>query len=248
MTTPPGFRWSRTSCRYSSEYSVAAPRTHGWIGSDVMMSNVSRVVCRKCRASSKINSTRGSSKTWWFSFAEVGARARRAPSARSRTRRCARLRDGSTSAPAVTPAPTPTIRIDFAGCGCTSAGTCPSMRSSRMSTSRSDASTLPAMWNWRVPPMCSVTATDEVAPSARYRKLLIESHEFTERPYAISRRAPAGTIAMASAAAITAMPIAGTIGAGRGTDQQQEHARAAAARTSSTAARRGCRDRECRTA
>ena len=28
----------------------------------------------------------------------------------------------------------------------------------------------------------SVTATDAVAPSARYRKRAIESHEFTERP------------------------------------------------------------------
>ena len=66
------------------------------------------------------------------------------------------------------------------------------MRSSRMSTSMSDASTLPAMWNWRAPAMPSVTATDAVAPSSRYRNCLIESHEFTERPKAMSGPGPAG--------------------------------------------------------
>ena len=39
VTTPPGVKCSFTSVRYSSEYNVAAPRTHGWIGSDVMTSN-----------------------------------------------------------------------------------------------------------------------------------------------------------------------------------------------------------------
>ena len=41
VTTPPGFRCCFTSSKYSFEYSVALPFTHGWIGSDVMMSNFS---------------------------------------------------------------------------------------------------------------------------------------------------------------------------------------------------------------
>ena len=50
--------------------------------------------------------------------------------------------------PAVIPAPKPTTSTER-GCGCSSAERCPSMRSWRRSAGMVEASTLPAIWNWR---------------------------------------------------------------------------------------------------
>ncbi len=52
--------------------------------------------------------------------------------------------------PAVTPAPQPTISTER-GCGCTSAGRCPSIRCNLMSCGSLDASILPLMWKLRTP-------------------------------------------------------------------------------------------------
>jgi hypothetical protein len=44
VTTPPGFRCRLHNSKYSRVYRAAEPRTQGWIGSEVITSNLSWVV------------------------------------------------------------------------------------------------------------------------------------------------------------------------------------------------------------
>ena len=66
VITPPGLRWARAAWKNSRVYSVAAPFTHGSSGSDVMASNFSPLVSRKCRASSRTIRTFGFFTTSWL--------------------------------------------------------------------------------------------------------------------------------------------------------------------------------------
>ena len=64
VTTPPGLRCVFAASKNSLVYSVAAPFTHGSSGSEVIASNFSFDVSRKCRASSILTRTFGLSMTW----------------------------------------------------------------------------------------------------------------------------------------------------------------------------------------
>src|SRR5689334_16502466 len=117
-----------------------------------------------------------------------------------------------TNDPAVTPAPKPTTST-LLGVFVISADKWPSMRCSRMSCGRLDASTLPATWKFRTPVDSSDTAIDEFIPSPTYKYFGSVVYVGRKRPYATRPSGTFGTVATHAIAA-TAPATASSAAAG----------------------------------